>query len=253
MAAVRFVMTGEREAVRAPLAEIAAALRGLAGIRIAPQIEPSYDQLVHALSAGDAVGWTPPLVATRLLDERAGAPLVAVGRRGMTSYYAAFVVRRESAFASLADLRGTTVGWVSALSAAGYVVPRLHLRALGMEPDALFARQLLLGSHARVREALAAGTVDVAVTHATLRVRTGEVELTGSPADLRVIAAVGPIPGDVIFAGRAVPLRVRESLRGALLAMQVPPGGALAAHMKVERFEVPMLGHYELLREWRAA
>jgi ABC-type phosphate/phosphonate transport system substrate-binding protein len=253
MAAVRFVMAGEAATVAQALAEIGDAQRTLAAITIEPQIEPSYDALERALAAGDCVGWAPPLVASNLITDKAGAPLVAVGRRGLTSYYAAFVVRRDARYEKLADLASTTVGWVSTLSAAWYVVPRLHLRSLGIEPDALFAKQLLLGSHARVREALAAGTIDVGATHAALRVRTGELELAAGAGDARVLAAVGPIPGDVIFAGRRVPLRVRESMRGAFLAMHVRPEGALAALMKVERFEVPTLGHYEILREWRAA
>jgi ABC-type phosphate/phosphonate transport system substrate-binding protein len=66
-----------------------------------------------------------------------------------------------------------------------------------------------------------------------------------------VLAAAGPIPGDVIFASTSLDPRASEVLRGSLLRMNVSDGSALRELMDVDRFEVPSLAHFDTLRRWR--
>jgi phosphonate transport system substrate-binding protein len=213
----------------------------------------SYAGLAQALEHGACdAAWSPPLVAQGLLATGIGKPLVTVGRGGRTSYYSVILARKGREAIGAQALAGARMGWVSKLSAAGYVVPALYLRSLGIEPNEIFVEQSFLGSHAAVVRALDEERVDLGATYATIA-RGGRTLVLpdGSPAGARVVTAAGPIPGDVIFAASQLEVSAREALRGAFLSIEVRGEGALARLMNVDRFEVPTLDHFETLRRWR--
>jgi ABC-type phosphate/phosphonate transport system substrate-binding protein len=252
--ALRFVLaTADPRAAAPAIDELREAILAASGVQLEPHFVTTYAELEEALSDGQSIAWTPPLVACDLITGNAGAPLVTIGRHGMTSYHSVLLTQAASPFLKLEDLAAARAGWVSKLSAAGYVIPRLYLRSLGFEPRRMFATDVFLGSHARVAVALQAGEIDVAATFATTRPVDRRLEIPERFGDARVLAAAGPIPGDVIFSGAAVHPRMRDRVKGAFLSVHVPRDGALARFMNVDRFEVTMLGHFDLLRRWRAS
>jgi phosphonate transport system substrate-binding protein len=252
--AVRFALFAQPSsiAVRA-FEELATHVAATSPLRLEPVWVPSYAALAEAIDRGAAdVGWSPPLVARDLLAAHAGVPVVAVERRGHTSYFSVLVARQGFALADVRSLANARVGWVSKLSAAGYVIPSLYLQSLGIEPGEAFAEQSFFGSHARVGRALDLAEVDVAATYATIAPASRALLKSAHlPSGTRVLAAAGPIPGDVIFASTSLDPRASEGLRGSLLRMTVPNGSALRELMDVDRFEVPSLEHFDTLRRWR--
>jgi phosphonate transport system substrate-binding protein len=251
---VRFALFADPKDARPAFDEMATLVQASTGLHIEPLFVSSYAGLAQALEHGACdAAWSPPIVAQGLLASAIGKPLVAVGRRGRTSYFAVLVARADGPPAEgLQGLARARVGWVSKLSAAGYVVPSLYLRSLGLEPDELFAEQSFLGSHDAVARALDEGAIDVAATYATVTPGGRTLVLPSRVnAGARILAAAGPIPGDVIFAAAQLNVRTRDALRGAFLSMRVPEEGPLAQLMSVDRFEVPTLDHFETLRRWR--
>jgi phosphonate transport system substrate-binding protein len=249
---IRFALLADPIEAGPAFEEMASAVSERAPLTLEPMFVSSYAGLSQAVENGTCdAAWSPPLVAQGLLASGMGRPLVAVGRGGRTSYYSVLLARGEGSI-GLTALARARIGWVSKLSAAGYVVPSLYLRSLGLEPDELFAAQSFLGSHRAVLRALADGEVDLAATYATLA-RGGRTLLLpdDAPAGTRVVTAAGPIPGDVVFAGATLRTSLREMLRGALLAYRVACDGPLGRLMNVDRFEVPALDHFETLRRWR--
>jgi phosphonate transport system substrate-binding protein len=250
---VRFALFADSAHATPAFDEMARMIRARSSMVLEPLFVPSYAGLAQALENGvcDAA-WSPPLVAQGLLASGVGKPLVTVGRGGRTTYYSIILARSGHETAPAQALAGARVAWVSKLSAAGYVVPSLYLRSLGLEPDEIFAEQSFLGSHAAVIRALEEGRVDLGATYATIAAGGRTLLLPdGSPAGARVVTAAGPIPGDVIFAAAHLEVHAREALRGAFLSVEVRPDGPLARMMNVDRFEVPALDHFETLRRWR--
>ncbi|HEX7662985.1 MAG TPA: PhnD/SsuA/transferrin family substrate-binding protein [Polyangiaceae bacterium] len=248
MEILRFAFSGEdREAsVLAPLTDF---LSTMIGKEIVPTPLGTYPALLEALRTGwCALGWLPPLVAHDLDVCRQAVPLAAASRRGGRSYSACFVASRESRIWHVGQLAGTRVGWVSKLSAAGYVVPRWHLTSLGRKPESLFASEKMYGTHRAVRRALGS-ECDVVATY----VETGFGERVTSSIEVphRVIAVSGPIPSDVVSASARLDVALRERLGRALLSFEAPPESRLVERTRVERFTTVTSGHWSPVERWQ--
>ena len=248
MHAVRFAIAARRSLAEPAFRELASAVAYASHVELSPLFVDDYVALRDAMRADRAcAAWTPPLVARDLVRASLASPLVAVGRRGSTGYYSALVASRRSGVAHVSELTGMRVGWVSELSAAGYVVPRLYLRSLGMDPRTLFAKESFHGTHEGALLALLDGGVDAIATCASFRGTKGAFDLDPRLATESLLAAVGPIPADLVMIGTELGDRARDALRGALLSIRVRLGGALTRLMNVDRFEVVSFRHFDTL------
>lgn len=191
------------------------------GVEVTRFDAPTYEALAAEVREGRVdVAWLPPIVFVRLAD--AVTPLGSILRDGKTAYEAALVVRSDSRIRSIEGLRGSRAGWVDPWSAAGFVLPRVKLALLGVDPRTAFRTETFHGSHRAAMKALAEGACDVAGTYAQAD-EAGNVvagawsEIEG--ASVRVLATFGAIPPDVIAVrkGFAEDLRVKvlEALRAA--------------------------------------
>lgn len=189
----------------------------------------SYEALADAVRAGAVdVAWLPPIVYVRLGD--AVEPLGSIERGGKRAYEAALVVRDDSRIKTIEALRGTRAGWVDPWSAAGFVLPRVKLALLGVDPRNLFRTETFHGSHRAAVRALIDGACDVAGTYARAddsgKVTAGSwSEVDG--AKIRVLATFGAIPPDVIAVRSDLepPRRqaAREALRKACASPEAAP------------------------------
>lgn len=222
------------------------------GPTLVPVFVPSYAALYETLAAGEAeTAWAPPLVARDFVRAELALPIVVATRNDEVSYYSALVVPLHSRLLYLGDLARARarMGWVSKLSAAGYVVPRWFLQSAGYRLDSLFASEELMGSHAGLGEALAVSRIDAAATYASVR---GEAFMTadlGMP--LRILGIAGPIPGDVIVARCDLELETRAALVRALVQGRFDPH-VLRKLMNTERFAPAPANHLAPLSAWEA-
>jgi ABC-type phosphate/phosphonate transport system substrate-binding protein len=168
------------------------------------------------------VAWLPPIVFVRLGD--VVTPLGSILRGGNSTYEAALIVDAKSRIRTIDALRGTRAGWVDRWSAAGFVLPRVNLSLLGVDPRTLFRAETFHGSHRSAIEALAAGQCDVTGTYARADA-SGHVtagawsEIDG--ADVRVLATFGAIPPDVIAVRTTVVDHIRDQALTALKSVCV--------------------------------
>jgi phosphate/phosphite/phosphonate ABC transporter binding protein len=197
------------------------------GFRISPSVYPSYASLIEEALAGRLdLAWSPPLVAVRLRQAQAAAPIAVVRRSSRTGYHSALFARADGPLRRPGDLRGLRAAWVSPESASGYFAPRWHLRSLGVDPKIAFVEESFLGSHEAVAEAVLGGKADVGATHVGLDPSGGSLTsapwmtLGAPPTAIRVLLLIGPIPGDVIIASRKVPPGTRRRLTAALLTLR---------------------------------
>ena len=190
------------------------------GTEVARFDAPNYEALAAEVREGRVdVAWLPPIVFVRLAD--AVTPIGSILRDGKSAYEAALVVRADSKIRTIDGLRGTRAGWVDPWSAAGFVLPRVKLALLGIDPRTAFRSERFHGSHRAAMTALAEGACDVAGTYAQADL-AGNVnagawsELEG--AEVRVLATFGAIPPDVIGVRKACSEDARERLLAALRA-----------------------------------
>lgn len=207
------------------------------GQPVSVKIIPEYADLAVALPKGevDAAWMTPIAFARAKAASKDVAALVKAKRNGKTSYRTAYIVKKDSAAKSLADVAGKKVAWVSPSSASGYLFARALLSWAGKDPDTYFASEVFAGSHPSVCKAVREGKVDIGATLADPPLPGKEFVADGcldAPPveDFRVIAASEPIPNDVIAAGAKLDAKKQEALAEVFKKMaDSPEGKALMA------------------------
>lgn len=204
-----------------PLGRLMQVVGEHAGVDVTSFQAPSYEALANEVREGRVdVAWLPPIVFVRLAD--AVTPLGSIVRGGSSSCEAAVVVKSDSRIRTIDGLRGARAGWVDPWSAAGFVLPRVKLALLGVDPRTVFRTETFYGSHRAVIHALVEGACDVAGTYArpdddASGVQTGAwSEVVG--AEVRVLATFGAIPPDVIGVRKGYPDDARARLLDALRA-----------------------------------
>lgn len=191
-----------------------------AGFAMAREIAESYEELADEVKKGRIdVAWLPPIVYVRSREDV--TPLGTVVRAGNVAYETALIVKKASKFRSVDALRGMRAGWVDRWSAAGFVLPRVNLALLGIDPRTFFRTETFHGSHRAVIRALVDGSCDVAGTYAQVD-KKGKVTASAwsevAGADVRVLATFGAIPPDVIATRKSLAPGVQAKLWEALEA-----------------------------------
>lgn len=191
------------------------------GVEVERYDAPSYEALATEVREGRVdVAWLPPIVYVRLAH--VVTPIGSILRGGQTAYEAALVVKSDSRIKTIDGLRGTRAGWVDPWSAAGFVLPRVKLALLGVDPRSVFRTETFHGSHRATMQALADGACDVAGTYARSDDKGKVIAGAWSDiegAEVRVLATFGAIPPDVIAVRNDLPdddrIKTLEALRAA--------------------------------------
>jgi phosphate/phosphite/phosphonate ABC transporter binding protein len=253
--ALSFAVVSSSERTRDALAAFCRKLETSTGLAIAPTVLGSYSALIDGVATGAIdIAWSPPLVAITLENGGAAGSLAVVKRSLRAGYHSALFVRASSSLLKPEDLKQVRAAWVSPESASGYVVPRWHLRSLGIALDQVFTHEAFYGNHEAVASAVLGDEADVGATHVGLEPVSGKLATApwlnvGAPASaLRVLLLIGPIPGDVIISRSGLPSSTRRALLAALLAMREDPEGAAQTLFESSRFEPVPEGHFAMLR-----
>lgn len=218
-----------------------------------------YTTLVESMRSGHVhFGWLTPsplVLAERLFGVRV---LLTQVRRGLPTYYSALVVREDSRFRTVADLRGGSIAWIDPTSTSGYVIPRYLLLRRGYDPSTFFARQVFAGQHDAAVIAVQRGQIDAAAVWADPPgERTGAWTryLAHRPGPrLRPLMYSPPVPSDAIVTtetfAREHPLLVR-SVSSSLVAIgQSEEGRAILRRLNSTDGFVPSdIRQYDLVRQ----
>ncbi len=241
---VRFAMATTPQAGAAAALELGA-LFDAVGLELQPVFVPNYRALYDAVHLHEAdAAWCPPIVARDLDRDRAADACAAVVRNGTPSYFSAIV--GTAALHSPSEVH--RFGWVSQLSAAGYLVPRSYLASLPKPVD--FREERFFHTHARCMDALKAGIVDAIATYA---VRDGDKPRLPHGFDgAKVLTTIGPIPGDVIMLSTTMGVRQSKKITKMLLEADIAEDGSISKLMGTTHFTAVPHGHLEALSKWIA-
>lgn len=187
------------KASKKKMTELAVLLSRLAMVDIAVTPVTTYDALTQKMARGEIdFAWLPPIPFLALHTAGHAVPLASARN---TTYASAIIVAEDSRLQKPPSLVGKRAGWVDRHSAAGFVIPRIKLARVGVDPRIAFPHERFFGSHQEVVRAVAAGEVDFGATWAQAGPR-----LVGPwsrmAAEVRVLATFGNIPPDV-FAARS--------------------------------------------------
>jgi phosphonate transport system substrate-binding protein len=164
----------------------------------------SYAELISRFEK-DRVqyAWMSPALVVLGSEKLRLDPLLSAVREDKTEYRSVLFVDAAGPFKSVDDLLGKKVAWVDPASASGYLVPRLHLAAKGIDPGRLFGEEMFLRSHGEVVRAVFDGRAEVGATYAhrpppgrPIR-RAGFIDVAPD-REARVLEWTQSIPSDVI-------------------------------------------------------
>jgi len=183
--------------------------------------EESYESFEKALLAGKYdVANAGPLLCHRVKDKY--EPVARLERQGSPTYFGIIFTQRASKIRNLADLKGKTIGLVSPGSSSGGLYPQLALLDAGLVPG----RQVKikwLGSHAKVAEAVKAGTVDAGGCYEDCRDAVYSADRAKAKGT-RILSYTADIPGEMIVVKRSLDAATKKKLREAILALNDETG-----------------------------
>jgi phosphonate transport system substrate-binding protein len=168
-------------------------------------------------AAGYAAAWLDTKGAIEPL-------VVPTNPDGTIGYYAVAIVRADSPYKSVRDLRGKTWAWVDRDSSSGYIFPQVSFRKLGIDPATHFGKVVFSGGHEQGVIGVLDKTYDAAVTWTNdieNHTRGGLQMLLNrgvvKKEDFRIIWVSDLIPNPVIAVRTELPKEMKDDLRAMFL------------------------------------
>jgi phosphate/phosphite/phosphonate ABC transporter binding protein len=222
-----FVPSGEMERVAGGAQAVAHLLHEETGLFFETNVATEYAGVIEAMCSdppeahmGSLATFAYVLAADRGCAE---AELVSV-RFESPTYNGQIIVRADSGLNSIADLADRTFCRPDPLSASGWIIPSLTLRAAGVNPEADLAEIVDAGSHDAVVAAVYNGDCDAGATY--VDARTGIEEDYPDVMDVvTVIEFTVDIPNDGVQFVPSVPQGLRTKIvEGLLVIADTEPG-----------------------------
>ena len=194
---------------------------------------PDAPQMASYLRRG-RVDWVTETSGTAVaLGLRSGAqPLLLTERSGVRDYHTVFFVRRDSAIAGLADLRGRTLALQNAASTSAYLVPVMTLLGQGLTPEILLSARdtaapdtvgyVFARSEGNIATLVHKGVVDAGAV-SSVDWSDGHRVPASFVRDFRVIHRTEPYPRAVEMVRAGLDPRVRDRLQQVLLQAASDP------------------------------
>ncbi len=256
---ITFVPSGDTGKLTPVATDIADCLTKMTGLTFGIEFGTSFGASIESMGAGKAqVGFLNTFsvllaeakyqIVPILANERAYAtvpgvdPDEALAGQLEPFYKAEFLANAASGIKSYADLKGKTFCFVEPNSTSGYIVPRIILKANGIDPDKDFKATVNAGSHPNVAIAVYKGDCDAGVAYIDIRT-DATANLVATYPDImtkvNVFAVSDRIPNDGVQVVKDFPADYTAALTEALLSMNADPGGnALIKNLyNVNKFE----------------
>ena len=202
------------------------------------------------------MAWAPPIVALELVDKGVAHILALPERYGLLTSNVAFIVHAKDRAATLEDLRARRVMWLDERSASGYVIPRLHLAAHGLDPATFFSTERFGMTHLAVLDAVANGDVDVGTSWCRVDPTTQKVIgagwMRGDGFIIRPVRAahiIGPVPNDAVLVSPKLAASDRSRLLRWLLSPNDDSRAAMNDLMSTSVFRQSADRHFAPLRQ----
>lgn len=197
----------------------------------------TYREVNELLLTGEVeVAWICTGAWPSLAESGAAKLLVVPQVGGKTTYRSYLVVRAESPYRTLADLRGARIAYSDPLSLTGCRLPQRLLRQAGFAPEDFFAGSFYTHSHDNSLQAVGLGLADVAGVDSLVFDFLREV----APAQvqgLRVLMTSEELPSPPIVVSEHISPQKQEAWRQAFVHLhETAEGRQVLARLRIERF-----------------
>lgn len=212
-----FVPSGDTQEILASGEQIAQMLSDKTGLVIKANVGTDFAAVREAMGAGQAqIGWLNTFNYI-LAHEKYGVEVgLVTERRGLATYKGQINVNADAGINAVADLKGKTFCWVDPNSTSGYIIPRIWLKANGVDPDVDFAETIDAGSHNNVITQVYNGDCDAGASFADARSGVA-TDLPDVNDKVLVLAETSDIPNDGVDFSKDMPTEMRDKIVQALL------------------------------------
>ena len=179
-----------------------------------------YSGVMNALIAGQInLAWLSGFSYCQTFSDSKGGvePLVAAAAiDGSMGYNAVIVVRADSPYKTIDDLKGKVVARTDPLSGSGYLIPTAAFRNMGKPVDEYF-KSPLSGGHVQSVLGVLKGTYDAAFTWTSKGDGFGNIRQMMNQGllkreDIRIIWTSDPLPSPPVVIRKDVPTDMRADM-----------------------------------------
>jgi phosphonate transport system substrate-binding protein len=151
-------------------------------------------------------------------------PLVGeLDKKGSFGYNAVVVVKQDSPYQSIEDLKGKKFAFADPNSTSGHQAPRYFLSEKGIDADTFFGKVAFSGSHENSVMALLNGTFDAAATWWRSEERSNMKRMEDkkmiAPGQWRIIWKSPKLPSSPWAMATWMPEKMRDEVRDVLFNM----------------------------------
>lgn len=197
------------------------------GIEVELRTASDYAGIIEAMAAGKVefgwIGGNGYAVAHDIMDGNVEPLVMDVSSKGKLGYYSIIIVKGDSQYKSLDDLKGKSLAFTDPNSTSGHTIPDTILGKKGYldKNKPFFSRTGFSGSHENGVVAVLNGTYDAAVTWAydetqgnhTRMVEKGMIQAN----DIKIIWWSPLIPNSPFCAIKSLPEGMKQKFKDAML------------------------------------
>jgi phosphonate transport system substrate-binding protein len=209
------------------------------GVEVKWREATDYAGVIEALKAKKVeLAWFGPASFARawIVTDGQAVPLAAeIDKDGGFGYFGVIIVKKNSAYKTVEDLKGVRFGFADPNSTSGYQAPNFFLSEQGFKPDEFFGSTTFSGSHENSVKMLYEGNFDAVATWWTndKKSNMSRMENKGmiQPGEYRIIWKSPRLPSDPFTVPGWLPQQMQDDIQKVLLAMPEKDPAAFKALM----------------------
>jgi phosphonate transport system substrate-binding protein len=223
-----FVPSGDTEDIIASGDALAEMITEKTGLVVKAEVGTDFAATREAMGAGKAhIGWLNTFNYV-LANEKYGVEVgLVTSRFGSSTYAGQINVNADAGINAMEDLKGKVFCWVDPNSTSGYIIPRIMLKANGVDPDTDFSQTVEAGSHNNVITQVYNGECDAGASYDDAR-SSVEEDLPDVKDKVLVLAYTADIPNDSVSFIKDFPEEMRQQVVDALLEISATDEGITA-------------------------
>ena len=223
------VITSENEADRvARYKPVRAYFEKALGVAIEWRTATDYAGIIEGVKAGkiEIARFGPAAYAqASIVTGGKVEPLVAdLDKNGDFGYHSVVIVKQDSPYQTLEDLKGKRFGFADPNSTSGHQAPKYFMREAGVDAEKYFSETAFSGSHENSVIALLNGTFDAVATWYNHDKRSNMLRMEEKgmiqPGQWRIVWKTPLLPSSPWAMSTRLPAQMRTDVKQALIAMK---------------------------------